>query len=121
MPRRGHDLYGTAAEIEALTVVRISADLPRTSFIGFRIDALRQGAADMFGSDLKLRGITRAPRVRARVVGIHAVNGVKLPVAAYMILMRVRIEHDHRQRGQLRDDFLDVADAHARIELKGAR
>ncbi len=92
---------------------------PRLCGIRFRIESLRQIAAELVGSNFRLRIFARTFRVFPREVRVHAVNESELPVAADMVVVRVRVEDHYRAGGQFRGDFVNVADTHSGVEEHG--
>jgi hypothetical protein len=74
----------------------------------------------MTRSNLGLRSFARSLSVAAREFRVHAIDRVELPVSAHVVRVGMRIEYDRGQTGQFGRYLLDVADAHAGIELEGA-
>ena len=65
-----------------------------------------------------MRIFARALRIFAGEVCVHPIDGVELPIATDVIVVRVRVQDDDRQFRQLGDDLLYVADAHAGVEFQ---
>jgi hypothetical protein len=63
-----NDFQSATAQIEAVTVMSISGDLPGPSGIGFRIKSLWQRATNLAGRDFCLRVYPRTARVLPRKV-----------------------------------------------------
>src|ERR1700687_1914138 len=114
--RSGNDFERAAAEIDLEAVVNRAGDFPGFCRVRFWIEPLWQIAAELAGSNFRLRIFARTFRIRPRELGVHAVNKSELPVAPDVIVVRVRVQNDHRTRRQLGSDFANVTDAHAGVE-----
>src|SRR5207245_993989 len=101
-----------SAQIDCEAVMDEVRNPPRLGGVRFWIEALRQTAADLVGRNFGLSIFARTLGVFPREVGVHAVDERELPVAADMVVVRVRIENHDWARGQFRRDFVDVADAY---------
>ena len=64
--------------------------------VRFRIKAFRQCAANLAGSNFRLRVFAFALRVVFRERGVHAEYVRELPVVADVIVVRVGVQHDDR-------------------------
>src|SRR6202022_3733222 len=84
--------------------------------VRFWIERLWQIAAQLIGSDFRLRIFTRTFCIRPREFGVHAVDESELPITANVIVVGVGVEDHHRTRRQLGGEFANVADAHAGVE-----
>src|SRR5208282_6839542 len=91
-------------------------DVPGFGPIGLRVKAFGQSAADHAGGEFFLRVVAGALRVLARKVRVHAVDDGEEGIAADVAVVRVRVQDDDGAIGQLRDDFVNVGDAHAGVE-----
>src|ERR1700687_1824322 len=114
----GYNLQSAAAEIDLEAVVNRARDFPGFCRVRFWIEPLWQIPAELAGSNFRLRVFTRTFRIRPRELGVHAVGKSELPVAANVIVVGVRVEHDDRTRRQLGRDSANVTDAHAGVEQK---
>ncbi len=94
-------------------------DFPRFCRVRFWIESLWQIAADLTGSNFRLCIFPRASRIRPREFRVHAVDESELPVAADVVVVRVRIENHYRTRRQFCRNSADVADTHPRVEEHG--
>src|SRR6266513_5632585 len=96
MARRGNQFQRAAAEIYYKAIVDEVRDFPGFCGVGFWIERLWQISAELIGSDFRLCVFARTFRIRPREIGVHAVNESELPVAANVIVVRMRVQHHHR-------------------------
>ncbi len=111
-----NDFEGAAPEIDFEAVFNEERDVPWLGGVGFRVKTLWQIAADHSGRELFLGVVAGALCVLTREVCVHAVDKREKGIAADVIVVRVRVQDDDGTIGQLRDDFVDVGDAHAGVE-----
>src|SRR6202521_3642725 len=94
--RSRKDFERAAAQIYLKAIVAEVRDFPGFCGVGFWIEPLWQISAELIGSDFRLCIFTRTFRIRPRELGVHAVDESELPVAANVIVMRMRVENYHR-------------------------
>src|SRR6266478_5971755 len=80
-----------AAEVDLEAVVNEARDFPGFCDVRFWIESLWQIAAELIGSNLRLRIFARAFRIFPREFGVHSVNESELPVAPNMIVVGVGV------------------------------
>src|SRR5213594_2224111 len=116
--RRGKNFQGAAAQVDLEAFVNKARNLPGLRGVRFWIKSLWQIAAELIRRNFRMGILARTFRIRAREAGVRAVDKIELPVAADVIVVSVRVEHDDETRRQLGSNFADVADAHAGVEEK---
>src|SRR5580704_9095896 len=120
MPRRREYLQHSAAEVHRVAVVNPVSDLKRARGIGLCVKSSRQLATNRSACKFSQRVGRGTFRIRAREIRIHAINVVKFPVVADMVVMRMGIHHRDWQGRKRRKYAFDVSNAEAGIEQDGA-
>jgi hypothetical protein len=98
----------------------ICRDLPGPRRLGVRVKSLRDLATNLIGCYFRLRILPRTSRILTCEFGIHAADGVELPVTTDMVVVRVRLQNDDGQARQLCGYSPDVTDSHASVEVRPA-
>src|ERR1700722_10741497 len=106
----------SAAQVDAIAVVFVRGDLPRPRRIGLRVESPGQITTDLSRRDFSLCRVARPLSVGASEVGVRGKNCFELPVTAYMVGMRMRVQDHDRESRQLCCYMLNVADPHACVE-----
>jgi len=114
-----NDFQRAIAEFEFVAVVDILGDVPGFGAICFAIEALGKLAANLTRSEFILSIGCGTLGILAAEIRVHGIDGVELPVAADMVIVRVRIQHDDRESCEPRDQLADVTDAHTGVEEQG--
>src|SRR6266513_3156756 len=117
--RRGNHFQRAATEIYFKAIMDEVRQFPGFCRMRSWIETLWQIAAKLIRCNFRLRIFARTFRIRPREIGVHAVDESELPVAAHVIVMRMRVEHHYPTRSKFRRDFANVADAHAGVYQHG--
>src|SRR4051794_10785539 len=83
-------------------------NFPRLGGVSLWVESARERPAKLIGSDLGLRIFPRAQRVFAGELCVHAVHVIELPVAADVIVMRMRVQHDDGEFREFGSELLDI-------------
>ena len=113
-PGRSDHFDSSSTQVDAVTVMQPFRRVPRPRRVRRTIKACRKRTAYLSRSNLRLRVCLRALRVLSGELGVHAVHRIELPVVANVVVVRVAVEHDHGQCGELRRHCLQVTDTPSR-------
>ena len=90
----GDDFDGASAEIDFEAVVNEERNFPGLGGVFCGIEIFGKRAAELVLGDFGLRVVAGAFGVGAGEGGVHAEDERELPVAADVVVVGVRIEHD---------------------------
>ena len=98
--RRRKNFQSSSAKIDLVAIVKETRNFPGPGCVRFWRRNLSAGRRRSFPGQVPPERPGANPCVGPSEIRVHSIDGFELPVAAYVIVVSVRVEHDDGQRSQ---------------------